>query len=245
MLMEKYFEKVHELLKTIEDSQKDNINAAGKLMAETMKAGQGVHVFDSGHIINSEMICRSGGLVAPRAFKFILNTTDNVRHLPDTVSRGKPQLGLAELALTAGWVSNNGDLFVIGSVSGRAEQLVDLAISAKENHNCKIIALTSLTYSTQVESAHVSGKKLYEIADIVVDNCAPLGDAMVEDDSLPVPICPASGLSATYIMWAIYCACIEECQRLGFTPSIYKSANLPDGDDYNLLMDKRYEEFGY
>lgn len=245
MLVEKFGAEVRKLFDRIDETQGENIRAAGKLMAETMQKGQGIHIFDSGHIINSEMICRSGGLVAPRAYKFYLHTTDNVRVLPDVKNKPRPQLGLAELSLIASKVSDNGDLFIIGSVSGRAEQLVDLAISAKENHNCKIIALTSLEYSSQVESCHVSGKKLYEIADVVIDNCAPLGDSMVSDPSIPVPYAPASGLSATYIMWAVYGACIEEAQKLGFTPSIYKSANLPDGDEYNLKMDQRYEEFGY
>lgn len=49
----------------------------------------------------------------------------------------------------------------------------------------KIIVLTNMDYSTKVESRHPSGKKLYEIGDVVIDNCGNYGDAVLEVDGLP------------------------------------------------------------
>ena len=82
---------------------------------------------------------------------------------------------------------------------GSIKQLIDLALTLK-SHDVKIIALTSMDYSSNVESAHPSGKKLYEIADLVIDNCAPLGDAMMDIEGIPVKFAPASGLGGDLVL---------------------------------------------
>lgn len=78
--------------------------------------------------------------------------------------------GLAAYALRASGALP-GDVMIIGSVSGKTMNVIDLAIEAKK-FGLKIIALTSMAYSAQVKSEHSSGKRLFECADIVLDNCA-------------------------------------------------------------------------
>ena len=75
--------------------------------------------------------------------------------------------GMAELVLRASKILP-GDLLIIGSVSGRSDQVVDLAITAKK-YGCQVIAVTSLEYSSNVKSAHSSGLHLFEVADHVID----------------------------------------------------------------------------
>ena len=213
------------------------------MMAETMMNGSDVHIFDTGHIINSEMTGRSGGLLAPRYLRYYLVTENPGRKRPAMEGKSRCQEGMAELVFNASNICP-GDLMIIGSVSGRNEQLIDLALTLK-SHGVKIIALTSMEYTTQVKSGHSSGKKLYEIADLVVDNCAPLGDAMMDIEGIPVKFAPASGLSAVYTMWQVYLCCVEELMSHGLVPTVYKSSNLPGGDDYNLEMEHRWEKLGY
>ena len=243
MLIDKYYEHVDALFERVRNTQRENIIAAGKMMAETMLEGAEVHIFDSGHIINSEMINRSGGLVAPRYLRYYLVTENPDRDRPALVGKSRCQEGMAELVFNAGNICD-GDLVIIGSVSGRSEQLVDLAVTVKK-HNCKLIAVTSMEYTTQVTSAHSSGKKLYELADLVIDNCAPFGDGMMHVEGIPMPFAPASGLSAVYEMWSVYCVCAEELLKRGITPSVFKSANMPGGDEYNLEMEHRWQKYGY
>lgn len=244
MIIDEYYKHVDALFKTVRETQRENIIAAGKMMAETMMTGTSdVHIFDSGHIINSEMIQRSGGLVAPRYLRYHLVTENPGRKRAAIEGKSRCQEGMAELVFNAGNICP-GDLIIIGSVSGRNEQLVDLALTLKK-HGCKIIALTSMEYTTHVESAHSSGKKLYQIADLVIDNCAPLGDGMMHIEGIPMPFAPASGLSAVYIMWQVYCCCVEELMAHGITPSVLKSSNTPGGDEYNLEMEHRWEKYGY
>lgn len=243
MLIDRYYEHVDALFKKVRETQREAIIAAGKMMAETMMNNAEVHIFDTGHIINAEMTGRSGGLVAPRYLRYHLVTENPDRKRPALEGKSRCQEGMAELVFNAGNICP-GDLIIIGSVSGRNEQLVDLALCLK-SHGCKIIALTSMEYTTQVESGHSSGKKLYQIADLVIDNCAPLGDGMMHIEGIPMPFAPASGLSAVYAMWQVYLCCVEELLAHGITPSVFKSSNTPGGDEYNLEMEHRWEKYGY
>ena len=78
---------------------------------------------------------------------------------------------------------------------------------------------------------HPSGKRLYEVADLVLDNHAPYGDAMLEVEGVDYAICPASGMGAAAIMWAIMAGLVEEMLARGLKPSVYPSVNRPDGWD--------------
>ena len=244
MIIDEYRKSIDKLLAYVNETQTDAIIKAGKMMADAMCEGRVIHLFDTGHIINSEMTNRSGGLAAPQMLRYFLKTESGGRPRPAMETKERTQVGMAEVVYNASEICD-GDLMIIGSVSGRNEQVIDLALTCKEKHNCQLIALTSLEYSSNVESQHPSGKRLFEIADLVLDNCAPLGDGMLNIEGVPMPFAPASGISAVYIMWQVYCACLEECLARGIVPSILKSSNTPGGDDYNLIMEHRFAELGY
>src|SRR5258707_2796785 len=60
----------------------------------------------------------------------------------------------------------------------------------------------SLAHTQHVGSRHPSGKRLFEIADVVIDNCGVFGDA-----SLPLEIGRAHGLNSSHanISYAVFC----------------------------------------
>lgn len=242
MIIERYQKAVDDLFAKVRDTQMDKIKEAGKMMADAMCAKKNIVIHDTGHIINAEMTQRSGGLIAPKMLRYYLVTETDGLDTPEKRAKNLNMEGMAELVYRCSYMTG-GDLLIIGSVSGRSDQVVDLAITCK-NHGCKIIALTSLEYSSQVQSCHTSGKRLYEVADLVIDNCAPLGDGMIDLEGYEVPFGPASGLSAVYIMWQVYAACLEEMEKRGLKPGILKSSNN-GGDDFNLELEHRYQELGY
>ena len=104
---------------------------------------------------------------------------------------------------------------------------------------------TSLPCSNSFWTEDPSGKHLYECADLLIDNLAPVGDAMMEVDGLDAKICPASGLANAFIMWSITTVVVEELMKKGLNPSVYKSYNFPGGYEYNDKGQKNYAEFGY
>ncbi|MBP3667319.1 MAG: sugar isomerase domain-containing protein [Clostridia bacterium] len=138
-----------------------------------------------------------------------------------------------------------GDVLFVSSVSGRTKSVVDLAWDCMQK-GIKVIALTSMTYATQVDPVHESGKKLYEFVDLVLDNCAPAAEAMLEVEGIEAHYAAASGIASDYIMWSLTSVCVEKMLRDGFTPGILKSANFPGGNDYNKqIIEPHYDEFGW
>jgi len=242
MLIDEYWETIESLYERIRTTQKANITAAGKMIAEAVDAGACVHINDSGHIIDSELIYRGGGLILYKRFRYSLNVENPVRNR-DRSDLDTSMEGLAAYALKASG-ARPGDVLILGSVSGRTFSVVDLAYEAKKM-GLRLIAITSMSYATQVESPHSSGKKLYELADVTIDNCAPAAEALIEVDGLEARLFAASGLSAAFIMWSVTAVVAEELLAKGKMPGVLKSANFPGGNDYNKsFVEPRYEREG-
>jgi uncharacterized phosphosugar-binding protein len=242
MLMNQYFQKVNKLMEKIRNTQTENIRKAAAIIVESIEQGGTVHIFDTGHLINSEMVGRAGGLMLMKALNYNFNV-DNKYKERDNRGKNTSLEGLAGYVLGSSNVIP-GDVLIIGSVSGKTVRPVDIALAAREL-GVKVIALTSLEYSSSLKSEHSCGKRLFELADLVLDNCAPAGDAMVEVEGLDVNICPASGMAAAYIMWALNAELVSQMMQKGMTPSVYMSINKPEGFKYNEEVRKQFMEKGY
>ena len=242
MLMNQFFTEVNNLTNKIQEEQSESILKASQLIVDSLEKGGAVHIFDTGHLINSELIGRAGGLLLMKALNYSFHVDNHVRQR-DQGDKNTSQEGLAEYVLRSSKVLP-GDVLIIGSVSGKTIRPVDLALEAKRL-GVHVIALTSLTYSSSLESDHSCGKKLYEFADVTLDNCAPVGDAMVPVEGLDVAICPASGIAAACIMWALTADIVEKLLAKGITPSVYKSINHPAGAAHNEALYQKYRDTGY
>ena len=80
---------------------------------------------------------------------------------------------------------------MVVSNSGRNAVPVEMCLEAK-NIGAKVIAMTNMRHSSSCESRHSSGKKMYEIADVTIDNCGEIGDASFEIEGLDSKIGPTS-----------------------------------------------------
>lgn len=242
MLIDTYYKIVDELFQKVKSTQKENTISAGKMIAESVKNGGCVHIFDTGHIINSELIERGGGLMLYKPFKYNLVVENPVRKR-DRSGVSTSMEGLAGYAIKASGALP-GDVIIIGSVSGKTPNVIDLALAAK-TFGMKVIALTSLDYSTKVTSEHSSGKRLFECADIVLDNCAPAAEAMIPVDGLEARFGAASGLAGAFILWSVTAVVIETLLSEGITPSVFKSHNFEGGPEFNLRLREIYDKSGF
>jgi uncharacterized phosphosugar-binding protein len=68
---------------------------------------------------------------------------------------------------------------------------------------------------------------------------------MIPVEGIEAPFAAASGLSATLIMWSACAVAIDELLARGITPSVYKSANFPGGEEYNDNLELHYQETGF
>ena len=240
-LLSKFYSAIDDLYKNIRETQADAISAAAQLIADSVASGGCVYIYDTGHLINSELINRAGGPVFLRRFGYSLSVDSSARSR-DRGAVDASQEGLAAWALRCS-SALPGDVLVIGSVSGKTMNVVDLAVEARR-FGCKVITLSSHAYSSQLKSQHSSGKRLFELGDVNLDNCAPFGDAMLEVEGIEAKLAPASGMAAAYIMWAVTVGATELLLERGITPSILKSINFPPNVEYNNSLYSRYEKEG-
>ncbi len=242
LLMDAYQAEVAALFEKLKATQHENCLKAGKMIADTLEKGGAVHIYDTGHIINSELIYRGGGMLAYKQLKYNLAVENPVRDR-DRSGIDTSMEGLGKYVLRAS-KALPGDLLIIGSVSGKTPNTIDLAMAAHE-FGMQVIALTSVEYSSSVASQHSSGKRLFECADLVLDNCAPKAEAMMDVEGLDARFGAASGYAATFLMWSSTAAAIDELLKRGITPSILKSANYEDGPQFNKELEEVYKNHGW
>lgn len=242
MLIEAYFKAIQTVIDEISVQEADSIEAAADACAESIAAGGVIHIHDSGHMLNSELIHRAGGLVGLSPFTFGMSVS-NPNLFRDKTAKPDVTEDTIALALKASNI-RTGDVLFVGSVSGKAKNVVEVVLQAKAM-GVKVVGLTSVSYSMKLASQHRSGKRLCEVADLVIDNHAPYGDSMLEVPGLDVKACPASGIAAACIMWAVVAGTIERLSEKGKVPSVYMSANAPGGMEDLNVRKERYKELGY
>ncbi|HEY7414486.1 MAG TPA: sugar isomerase domain-containing protein, partial [Ktedonobacteraceae bacterium] len=131
------------------------------------------------------------------------------------------------------------DVFIICSNSGVNIAIVEVAQRVKEQGH-SLVAVTALDHSQRMESRHPSGKKLYELADIVIDNCGPFGDAMLEMPGDLGKACSISSVSGALIAQMLTAETIGNLLARGITPPVFLSANIPGGIERGKKLREHY-----
>jgi len=243
MLALDYLNGLRELLERIETTQLTKIDEAAEAMANSAAAGGSLVIHDSGHMLNQELIHRAGGLMGLRPLTFGLNVSNPVAEAARREPT-KPESNDAyfEVLLDASCLKK-GDVLIIGSVSGRNPAQVGLALEARKR-GIFVVAITSLAYSSTVDSRHHSGKRLFEAADIAIDNCGVFGDACLEIEGLACKALPTSGIGAATVAWLLCAQTIEKLLARGIRPHVYQSVNMDGGADFNARETEDFEETG-
>ncbi len=196
MSAERYLAEVRRVLSHIENTQLPVIRDVAHAVAESIRRGGVVHVFGAGHahIVAEEAFARAGGLIPTVALLdpgymvyggFLKNNA--VERLP----------GYGRLVFEH-YEPRPGEIVVVHSQSGKNAAPIDVALAAQER-GLRVAAITSLQHSQRVDSSHPTGRKLYEIADWVIDNGCPYGDAALEFGPELPRVAPLSTVAGTVI----------------------------------------------
>jgi uncharacterized phosphosugar-binding protein len=241
MLMEEFFEQVSASVQEVSETQGPAIEAAAHLILETLKGGHRIFVFGSGHsnLLTQEIVLRAGELpIYSPIFVAGLLPTDYPYHRSGIMERTS---GIADSVMDSIPVKK-GDTMIVISNSGRNHVPVEMALGARQR-GLKVIALTSVEFSSQVASRHPSGKRLFELADIVLDNCSPHGDAAVVVPGARGNIGPLSTILGSAILHALSCKICDLVLNLGLTPAVWLSANVDDAELRPPKIAESFEEF--
>ena len=228
-------EKISFLLNLINKEEDENIKKAAKLIFEKMKDGKILHVFATGHshMFAEELFYRAGGLIQVNP---ILNPF-LMQHEGAVSSTKYERLeGVAKI-IYEGLDVKEGEVFIVVSNSGINAVPIEMAKILKENKH-PLIVLTSKDASKKLKSRVKDNSHLYEYADVLIDNHVPVGDGVIE--SLYGPIGSASSIIGSYIAQRLVLEIISLYEESGIAPSIYHSANVEGGDEYNR---KAFEEY--
>lgn len=241
-LIKTYFEEIQARITRMQAERSADIERAADACAQCLLKKGVVHIHDTGHLVSAELINRAGGFVAFSRFSMGLNVDNPNKYRATQPNPNGPQLGYIPYALRASNV-RPGDVLIIGSVSGRTAPQVELALQAREM-GVYTIALTAVAHSSKLQSEHPSGKRLFEVVDLVLDHPTDYGDAMLDVEGLPYKAVPSSGVLAAIMLWAVSAGTIERMVAAGVVPTIYRSVNLPGGVDSVKAVEQQYVERG-
>jgi len=232
-----FFEQVKRLLAEVEDAERHVLKQGGEKIAEALLNGGIVHVFGTGHshLIAEEVFCRSGGLAALNAMlepSLMLHAgAFKTFALERMESYAEPLLKHYRL--------RQGDVLIVVSNSGITALPIELAIRAKEQ-GVWTIAITSVAYSKALESSHSSGRRLYEVVDLAIDNHGVIGDAIVELPGLEAPVGPTSTIVGAAIAHSLLIEAYKLILHEGVKPPVFLSSHLPNVEKYNMELKQKY-----
>lgn len=217
-------------MQQIEDTQMENIQKAATVMADSIEAGRWVHTFGCGHatLPIEEMYPRIGGFVGfhpmiELPLSFFTRITGEM---------GVHQFVFLErvegygVEIMKGYNFDSRDTMWIFSHSGINNVNIDVALEAK-NKGMKVVAYGSAAAAKGKQTRHSSGKTIFDIADIVVDSCAPIEDATVPIKNHQDKLGPVSTMAFVTCVWMTVITVAEILVERGFKLHIHPSHNVP------------------
>jgi uncharacterized phosphosugar-binding protein len=197
-----YIHALQNILQQIATEQINAIRSAGCLIGTALANGGIVHTFGSGHshMIAEEAFFRAGGLAPVNA---ILDERLLFLHGALESTEAERESGYAQTILSRENIHSN-DVAIVISNSGRNAVPIEMAL---ELHACGV-------------------KRLFELADVVIDNCVPIGDAVLSLPGTAHRLGAASTVAGAAIINAIMIEAALYVQRKGHSVPVLLSANL-------------------
>jgi uncharacterized phosphosugar-binding protein len=232
-----YQDRVQAVLATALREEARNVRRAAEVVATTFSAGGVLYIFGSGHshMFAEEAFYRAGGAVRVCP---VLKPPYMLHEGAEQSTRLERESGHAEEVLAGYHLQGGRDCMIVASNSGVNALPVEVAQAAR-SRGLPVVAITSLAYARSVQRP---GTRLYEVADVVVDNHCPPGDALIEVASDLPRMGPASTVVGLFLLNSILLAAAEEQLAAGSTPEIYLSANMPGAKDGNTALSARLRQ---
>lgn len=246
MLAKQWLDNARQVMARIEETQLDNIRRAAEIMADTIEAGRWVHTFGCGHatIPIEEMYPRIGGFVG---FHPLIE-------LPLTFfTRITGEMGVHQFlflervegygtAIMKSYDFDPRDTMWLFSHSGINNVNIDVALESKKR-GMKVIVFGSAAEAKGKKSRHSTGQTIFDIADLVVDSCAPIEDASVPLKNHQDKVGPVSTMAFITCVWMTVTTVAEILADRGVKLFIHPSHNVPGDTTARERLDAALAEY--
>ncbi|NHF74460.1 SIS domain-containing protein [Paracoccus xiamenensis] len=235
-LTDEYFDQIAQRLSAARQTTSEASARAVQAIVEAARNDGRVYVFGTGHshVMAEEVHYRAGGLAV----------TVPVLAGPIMVHEGavagtvyERTTGIAAPILERYGIGSN-DVMIVVSNSGINAAPVEAARFGKAA-GAVVIALTSIAYSTAAAAAADGRTRIADIADIVLDNGSPPGDAVLSVPGSELKVAPVSTVIGAVILNAIFAEVSAALAQDGDAP-IYRSANMPGASEHNARLVSKY-----
>ena len=231
-----YMSAVRRQLDAVEANETGAIDQAAAACAEAILADRQIYVFGTGHshMLAEEGHFRAGGLAAVCP---ILASSLMLHEGAVASSQFERTLGLAQVTLDR-YPIGVGDVVFVFSNSGVNAAPVEAATTAR-SRGAKVVGVISAAYAGQTPPGP-SGRRLSDVADIVIDNHGPPGDALVPLPGTDQRAGPGSTIAAAFILNAVLVEAMTRTATAGHPAPVYLSANMPGAKQRNAALIDRY-----
>ncbi len=220
--------------------QEDKIIQSAEMVADCIQSDGFIYAGGTGHshMLAEEIFYRAGGFarVIP-----LLDEGLMLHKSASTSTQLEREEGYGTKFISQFDMKQN-DIFFIASNSGRNTASIDMALYAK-NKGAKVIAITSIEHTSNVDSRHSSGLKLYDIAHIYFDNLGCFGDASIALNGLETRVGATSTVMGTVILQAIMVEACDSLLKRGIVPEVFSSSNTEKGELQNEKLIVKYQKF--
>lgn len=237
-MLKLYESEIVKVLNIFTQTQEENLRAAARMVVDRMAQGGKFYAIGTGHshMVGEEFYGRAGGLACIQMVA------------PMELTLGEHPLKSTKIERIADYAHvimmqyklQPQDIVLISSNSGRNAMIVELALKLREQGTA-IIGFTGMAHTSQVTSRHPCGKRLFELCDLVIDNCGCPGDARIDLEGVRGKMGASSSIVGMYMAQCLSMLIAQELAARNMEVPVFISSNLDGGDSWNKsIMEKYY-----
>ena len=234
-----YFDKLREVLTFIETKQSEPMAAAAQKLANIIERGGIIHAFGCGHshCAAEDIVYRAGGLVAVTLVYEPASAGELGMMKAGYIER---LAGVGDTTIRFSGIGKDDGLIVVSNC-GLNNAPIEVALYGREL-GIPVIAITSVSYSSNHPTRHSGGKKLMDVADVVLDTGVPFPDATIKLEGLEQTM---GGLSTAASIAVGHALCIDIASLLlerGVQPDVFISGNMDSSEEHNMRLCRKYRD---
>lgn len=234
--IEDFYTTTQAALGRLRSTQWEAITTVGNWLGESLARDGWLYVFGTGHshLVAEEVFYRAGGLAhaVPMLDPRVMLHENAIQATYTEREQGFAAHLMARYPVAAG------DVLVVVSNSGRNAVPIEMAMLGREK-GLRVAAILNRAQSDLWPSRHPSGRKLADVAEVVIDNCGPDGDAWLKLPGMPDAIGSTSSMMGLLIIQLLLVHAVEVSLGRGVVPEMYISSNTC-GDDHNDRLLQKY-----